>query len=110
MISPLATKSCVPCRGDTPPLSADERRRLLGELGGDWQIQEEHHLYKEYKFKNFLDALAYTNRVGQVAEEEGHHPAIFLTWGKVALKIWTHAIDGLTESDFILAAKADAAH
>jgi 4a-hydroxytetrahydrobiopterin dehydratase len=108
MPSPLAQKTCVPCRGDTPPLPPAERDRLLKELGGGWEIENGHHLSKQYKFKNFVEALAFTNRVGEVAEREGHHPDIYLTWGKVGIKIWTHAIDGLTESDFVLAAKADA--
>ena len=108
MINPLAKKHCVPCRGGTPPLAADVQQRLLQELDGDWHIQDGHHLHKEYKFRNFMDALAFVNHVGQVAEEEGHHPDIYLTWGKVRLTIWTHVIDGLSESDFVLAAKADA--
>jgi 4a-hydroxytetrahydrobiopterin dehydratase len=109
MPSPLAQKKCIPCKGGTPPLAEKERNRLLKELGGGWVVENSHHLAKEYPFKNFVDALAFTNRVGAVAEQEGHHPDIFLTWGKVGIKIWTHVIDGLTESDFVLAAKADAA-
>ena len=109
MPSPLARKKCVPCRGDTPPLSPAERDRLLRELGGGWEIENGHHLSKQYEFKNFVEALAFTNRVGAVAEGEGHHPDLYLTWGKVGIKVWTHAINGLTESDFVLAAKADAA-
>jgi 4a-hydroxytetrahydrobiopterin dehydratase len=108
MISPLAKQHCVPCRGGTPPLAADAQQRLLRELDAGWQIQDGHHLHKEYGFKNFVDALAFVNHVAQVAEEEGHHPDVFLAWGKVRLTIWTHVIDGLTESDFVLAAKADA--
>ena len=69
---------------------------------------DEHHLSKGYDFKNFVDALAFVNKLGAVAEQEGHHPDIFLTWGKVKVEIYTHKIDGLTESDFILAAKCDA--
>lgn len=108
MPSPLADKQCVPCRGGVPPLDGAERNRLLTELGSDWQVQDDHHLYKEFRFEDFQTALDFTNRVGAVAEEQGHHPDIFLSWGKVGIKIWTHAIDGLTESDFIFAAKADA--
>lgn len=106
MPEPLASRHCVPCRGDTPPLSPAERQRLLGELEG-WQIVEGHHLAKSYRFPDFATALAYVNRLGAVAESEGHHPDIELTWGRVTVRIWTHAIDGLTESDFVLAAKAD---
>jgi len=80
---------------------------MLAELGNDWRVVKSHHLEKEYRFKNFRDALAFTVRVGELAEEQGHHPDIHLAWGKVRLTIWTHKIDGLTESDFVLAAKAD---
>lgn len=109
MSSELALKSCVPCRGGHPPLKGAALDELLGKLGGGWRVVDEHHLEKDYKFKNFAQALAFTNRVGQIAEEQGHHPDIALAWGRVGLQIWTHKIDGLTESDFVLAAKADAA-
>lgn len=79
------------------------------QLGGDWAVVDDHHLFKTYRFPDFVTALAFVNRVGAVAEAEGHHPDVELTWGRVAIKIWTHAIDGLTESDFVLAAKADGA-
>jgi 4a-hydroxytetrahydrobiopterin dehydratase len=108
MPSPLAARRCVPCRGDTPPLPAADRERLLAELGGGWAVHEGHHLFKEYRFRDFVTALCFVNRVGGVAEAEGHHPNIELTWGRVAILIWTHAIDGLTDSDFVLAAKVDA--
>jgi 4a-hydroxytetrahydrobiopterin dehydratase len=106
-MSTLAQKECVPCKGAVPPLKGPELARLAGELGGGWQITCEHHLEKEFKFKDFCEALAFTNKVGQLAEAQGHHPDIYLAWGKVRLTIWTHMIDGLTESDFVLAAKAD---
>jgi 4a-hydroxytetrahydrobiopterin dehydratase len=108
-MSELAEKHCVPCRGGVPPLNADQIATLLDIIRGGWQVVDEHHLEKEYAFDDFAQALAFTNRVGAVAEEEGHHPDIYLSWGKVGLKIWTHKIDGLTESDFIFAAKADRA-
>jgi 4a-hydroxytetrahydrobiopterin dehydratase len=76
-------------------------------LDSAWQVAGEHHLQREFNFKDFRDALTFTNRVGELAEEQGHHPDIFLTWGKAKVTIWTHKIDGLTESDFILAAKID---
>jgi len=103
----LATKSCVPCRGDIPPLSEDERKRLLGLLEQDWEIVTGHHLRHEFQFPDFVAALAFTNAIGEIAEAEGHHPDILLTWGRVTVEIWTHKIDGLTESDFILAAKIE---
>lgn len=108
-MSELAKKQCVPCRGGVPPLQGNDLARLHRELGGGWDVVEEHHLEKSYAFDDFAQALDFTNKVGAIAEAEGHHPDIYLAWGKVALKIWTHKIDGLTESDFILAAKADEA-
>jgi len=105
--SPLASRRCVPCRGDTPPLRGEALEKLLGELGGGWRAVDEHHLEKEYRFPDFLSALAFTNRLGELAEREFHHPDIHLAWGRVRLEIWTHKIRGLTESDFVLAAKVD---
>ncbi len=106
----LASRSCVPCRGGVPPLPAAEIERLLAELGPNgWRAVEGHHLEKEYRFPDFAQALAFVDRVGAIAEQEGHHPDLFLAWGKVRITIWTHKIDGLTESDFVLAAKADRA-
>lgn len=106
-MSDLAAKQCVPCKGGVPPLRGAEAARLLEQLGGGWRIVDEHHLAKEYRFPDFRGALAFTNRVGELAEAQGHHPDIHLAWGKVGLTIWTHKIDGLTESDFVFAAKAD---
>ena len=100
----LAEKECIPCKGDVPALKGNELAKFARELGGSWQVVREHHLEKEYKFKDFRQALDFTNQVGELAELQGHHPDIFLAWGKVKLTIWTHKIDGLTESDFIMAA------
>jgi len=108
MSGDLADRQCVPCRGGVPPLKGEEVRKLSEQLAGGWAVVEEHHLEKEYRFPDFSEALAFTNRVGAMAEEQGHHPDIYLAWGKVGLKVWTHKVDGLTESDFIFAAKADA--
>lgn len=102
----LAEKECVPCKGGVPPLRGEELRELQEELGNGWQVIDEHHLEKEFEFDDFAGALAFTNRVGQMAEEQGHHPDIHLTWGKSRIQVWTHKIDGLTESDFVFAAKA----
>jgi 4a-hydroxytetrahydrobiopterin dehydratase len=107
--SKLADRHCVPCKGGTPPLAGDAVQALLTQLGADWRVINDHHLEKEYAFKDFVQALAFTNKVGAIAEAEGHHPDILLTWGKVKLTVWTHSVNGLSESDFILAAKADAA-
>ena len=92
-----------------PPLKGKELKAIRDSLGGDWNVVDEHHLEKEFRFKNFAEALAFTNRVGAIAEQEGHHPDIFLAWGKVRITLWTHKIDGLTRSDFVLAAKIDQA-
>ena len=107
MIKELKEKKCRPCEGEVEPLQGEELREMAKQLSEGWQIVEEHHIKKTYEFDDFRKALDFTNRVGEVAEEEGHHPDIFLTWGKVEIKIFTHNIDGLTENDFILAAKAD---
>ena len=105
MASDLASKSCVPCRGGVPPLSMDVASRLMEQLDG-WSF-EQGHLAKSYHFPNFAAALEFVNRIGAISEEQSHHPDVYMTWGKVSLEIWTHKIDGLTESDFILAAKFD---
>jgi len=107
-MSELAEKTCVPCRGGVPPLTAEEIRPLQTQVK-DWAVVNNHHIQREFKFKDFKSALDFVNRVGAIAEEQGHHPDIFLAWGKVAVEIWTHKINGLTESDFILAAKIDRA-
>ena len=106
-MSILAEGTCIPCRGGVPPLKGEELDALQEKLGNGWQIINEHHLEKEYIFADFRQALDFTVKVGEVAENQGHHPDIYLAWGKVKLTIWTHKIDGLTESDFIFAAKAD---
>ena len=106
-MSELAEKECIPCKGGIPPLKGQALAELLKKLGNDWEVINEHHLEKEFTFKNFREALAFTNRVGALAEEQGHHPDIYLAWGRVKITIWTHKIDGLTESDFIMAAKID---
>jgi len=105
-MSDLASKTCVPCRGGVPALKGQELQNLLRQVPG-WEVIQEHHLHRAYTFPDFKSALVFVNRVGELAEEQGHHPDIFLTWGKVEVTIWTHKIDGLTESDFILAAKIE---
>ena len=102
----LASRHCVPCHGGVPRLGGDEIENFAGQLRG-WEVVEEHHLRKRYTFPNFRGALAFVNRVAEVAEQEGHHPDVSFGWGYAHLKIWTHAIDGLSESDFILAARID---
>ncbi len=106
-MSELAAKKCVPCKGGVPPLKG-EVLQVLQKQVEDWDVVEEHHLLKTFKFPDFRKALDFVNRVGEIAEQEGHHPVITFTWGKVEIKIYTHKINGLTESDFILAAKIGA--
>jgi 4a-hydroxytetrahydrobiopterin dehydratase len=106
MGSELASKTCVPCRGGVPPLKGQELTVLQKQVGG-WDVIQEHHITKTFAFPDFRQALNFVNKVGELAEQQGHHPDIYLTWGKVEIKTWTHKIDGLTESDFILAAKID---
>ncbi len=103
----LSQKKCIPCKGGVPPLKGAALAELYQQLDKGWKIVDEHHLEKEYLFKNFLDALAFTNKLGELAEKEGHHPDILLCYGKVKIELWTHKINGLSESDFILAAKCD---
>ena len=102
----LAQRECVPCRGGVPPMKGDEIQGLSAQLP-EWQVVNEHHLRKAYQFKDFAETLDFVNRVGKLAEEQGHHPDICFGWGKAEITIWTHKIDGLTESDFVLAAKID---
>ncbi len=102
----LSERECVPCRGGVPPLRGDEIKKLIEQLD-EWEAVEEHHLKKSYEFKDFRESLVFVNRVGALAEEQGHHPDICFGWGRAEITIWTHKIDGLTESDFILAAKID---
>ena len=108
-MSELAEKSCTPCRGGVPTLPDEEARRLLTQLNG-WTFEQGFHLTRTFKFPDFARALAFVNAVGEIAEQQGHHPDMHLAWGKVQVEVWTHKINGLTESDFIFAAKVDVAH
>jgi 4a-hydroxytetrahydrobiopterin dehydratase len=102
----LSEKHCVPCRGGVPALKGTDLTPYAEQLP-DWKIVEEHHLAKTFQFPDFKIALDFVNRVGAVAEQEGHHPDLCLAWGKVDVQIYTHKIRGLTESDFVMAAKID---
>ncbi len=105
-MSELANKQCVPCRGGVPPLAGDEISKLLISLNG-WEVVNEHHLRREFKFSNYAESLEFVTRLSAIAEEQGHHPDICFGWGRAEVTIWTHKINGLTESDFILGAKID---
>lgn len=102
----LADKKGVPPMGAVKPLKGKDLAKFAKQVKG-WKVVRSHHLEKEYRFKNFLEALKFTNKVGKVAEGMGHHPDVFLAWGKVKLTIFDHQAGGLTESDFVLAAKSD---
>jgi len=106
MTEHLADKTCVPCRGGVPPLKGAELKKLH-RIIPSWTVANEHHIKREFRFPDFKRALDFVNRVGALAEEQGHHPDILLAWGKAEITLWTHKIDGLTESDFIMAAKID---
>lgn len=106
----LADNKCVPCRGGVPPLDPAKIEELLRQLEKGWTLNAKGHLERTYTFKNFAEALVFVNKVGNLAETEGHHPDLYLAWGKCGVEIWTHKINGLTESDFYLAAKADRAY
>ena len=105
----LADNACVPCRGGVPPLPAARAEALLGELGGAWQLNAAGHLECAYAFRDFAAAMAFANRVADIAERENHHPDLTVRWGRCVVEIWTHKISGLTESDFYLAAKVERA-
>jgi 4a-hydroxytetrahydrobiopterin dehydratase len=94
--------------GGVPPLKGDDLQALRTQVDSAWSVVDEHHLEREYLFDDFRQALDFAVKVGEMAEEQAHHPDIHLAWGKVKVTIWTHKIDGLTESDFVFAAKADA--
>jgi len=104
---PLADRKCVPCQGGTPPLKGEALRAFQSQIDPAWTVVEEHHLGRTFKFRNFAEALAFVNHVGALAEEQGHHPDISFTWGRARIELHTHKIDGLSESDFVLAAKID---
>jgi len=109
MTEQLADKQCVPCRGEVPPLKGKELE-AMHKMVPSWNVVHEHHISRGYSFPDFKQALEFVNRVGALAEEQGHHPDILLAWGKAEITLWTHKIDGLTESDFIMAAKIDRLH
>ena len=105
----LADQQCIPCRGGVPPLARQRIDALLKELEPGWTLTPTGHLRRDYEFRDFAGAMAFANRVGDIAEQQGHHPDLYVAWGRCGVEIWTHKIDGLTESDFFLAAKTDRA-
>lgn len=107
MNSTLAKKECKACDGGTPALKGKALQQLKSQLCDGWHVINEQSLERQLKFPDFRHALEFTNRIGEIAEEQGHHPDIYLTYGEVRIQLWTHKVNGLTESDFILAAKID---
>ncbi len=107
-ICSLENKSCIPCSGGVPALSQQEIQKLQKEIGPTWKINPQGHLFKDFILNNFMEAMNLANQIASIAEKEGHHPDLTIAWGKCTVEIWTHKIQGLTESDFILAAKIDA--
>jgi len=109
-MSALTEKRCVPCEGGTPALSDGEVRQLLGQVQG-WKLAQPKgmsaRIEKSFTFEGFMPGVDFVNEVARVAEDEGHHPDLMLRWGEVRVRLWTHAARGLTENDFILAAKID---
>lgn len=104
----LATKKCVPCEGGTPPMGPMEARKLMAELNPAWRLVADHELRREFPFPDFKSAVAFANRIAELADAEGHHPILTISWGLLVVELWTHAIDGLSENDFIMATKIDA--
>lgn len=110
MPAELAKQKCKPCSGETPPLKGGELKQLYEQLDSGWDCVEEHHLEKEYGFDDYPQAVQFTNKVADIAQEEGHHPDLLLSYGKVKVTVWTHKIGGLSEADFVFAAKTEEAH
>ncbi|WP_322497940.1 4a-hydroxytetrahydrobiopterin dehydratase [Candidatus Cyrtobacter comes] len=106
----LSKKKCILCHGGILPLEKNEIFRFLSELQSEWLVNELGHIYKSYKFPNFIDAMNFANKIAEIAEQEDHHPDLAISYGQCIVEIWTHKINGLTESDFILAAKIDGIH
>ena len=106
-MSDLARKECIPCKGGVPPMGVEEAEAMLVQVNSDWELIDEHHLERVWSFDNFESALEFVNTAGAICEEQGHHADFEFGWGRVKAMIWTHKINGLTESDFVLAAKFD---
>lgn len=106
----LTNRTCIPCQGGMPALTHAEAEKYLLELGNSWGLNDKGHVYKVYRFANFMDAMTFANQVAEIAEKEGHHPDLKISWGSCEIEIWTHKVGGLTESDFILAAKIENLH
>ncbi len=107
---PLLKKKCIPCEGGAKPLNREEISEFQKELKSHWSVIEERKIQKEFVFDDFKKAIAFVNDIADCAEREGHHPDIYIMYNKVVIDLWTHAIEGLSENDFILAAKIESLH
>lgn len=103
----LSKKKCIPCEGGTPPLKAEKIADYISELHDKWEVVDNKKIKKEFKFKNFLEAIEFLNKIAKIAEQENHHPDIHIYYNRVLIELWTHEVGGLSENDFILAAKID---
>ena len=103
----LSDKKCVACEGGTPPPEAEKIKEYLAELGGGWKTEDGKKIKKEFEFGDFKETMVFVNKIAEIAENEGHHPDIHIFYNQVIIELWTHAVDGLSENDFILAAKID---
>ena len=103
----LSEYACIPCQGGIPSLSSEKTNEYLSKLNHGWSLNAKGHLEKKYKFNNFLEAMDFANKVTQIAEKQGHHPDLYISWGFCCIEVWTHKINGLTESDFYMAAKIE---
>lgn len=103
----LSEHSCIPCQGGFSPLSLNKIKLFLRQLQGNWNLNNQGHLEKTYFFENFINPMNFANKISKIAQKEGHHPDLFISWGKCHVEIWTHKVNGLTESDFYLAAKIE---
>ena len=111
MADDLSSKVCSACSGDEDPLKAIESVQKMEEINDEWELVDNHHIVRDFEFKDFQEALDFVNKVGEIAEEQGHHPIINdFTWGKASIKLFTHKIDGLHENDFIMASRIDDMH
>ena len=103
----LSKKKCKPCEGGVPPLNEKEIAEYRKNISDDWKVIENKKILKEYLFENYRQSIDFVNKVANLAEEEGHHPVMHIFFGRVVIELWTHAIDGLSENDFIMAFKID---
>ena|ERR1051325_3537220 len=104
----LTEKKCIPCEGDTPSIKGEALKPYLKEITGDWKVLEGKKIQRTFKFKDFRENMAFVNKIADLAEDEGHHPDLCIHWNVLEVTLWTHAIGGLSENDFIIAAKIDA--